>query len=130
LLSPAVADLILVRSMAAIHVWRRVLDAIFGPLERSLEARRARQSYITPVICGAGRDRMRYYNHGRSVDVQAELLVGPIERRIYRSQQLRWRDTGADLSDAEANKVIDAVCRHFDRRKVKWEFWPAQSAAT
>lgn len=116
--------------MAAIHVWRRVLNATFGPLERSLEAWRLRQSYAAPVVCGAGRDRMRYYSQGRSVDVQAELMVGPVERRIYRSQHLKWRDTGANLSDAEARQVLDAVCRHFDSRKVKWEFWPALSAAT
>jgi hypothetical protein len=26
--------------------------------------------------------------------------------------------------------VIDAVCRHFDSRHVKWELWPPLSAAT
>jgi hypothetical protein len=116
--------------MAAIHVWRRVLDAIFGPLERSLESRRVRQSYIAPVICGAGRDTMRYYSRGRSVDVGAELLTGSVQRRIYHAHPLSWRDTGETLTAEETQRVIDAVCRHFDSRRVKWELYPPQSAAT
>ena len=116
--------------MAAIHVWRGALDAMFSPLERFLEKRRLRRSYAAPVVCGAGRDRVRYYARGRSVDVAAELLVGDVQRRIYRAQPLRWHETGERLTDSEAQQVIDAVCRHFDSRHVKWELWPPLSAAT
>jgi hypothetical protein len=116
--------------MGAIHVWRRVLNAIFGPITRSLEARRIRQSYTAPLLCGAGRDRVRYYRSGRSVDVGAELLTGSIQRRIYYSQPLSWRETGELLTTEEAQQVIDAVCHHFDSRKVKWALYPPLSAAT
>ena len=115
--------------MAAIHVWQCALNAIFGPLERSLEARRLRQSYTAPVMCGAGRDSVRYYTSGLLVDVGAELLTGSIQRRIYHSKPLSWRETGEPLTAQENQQVIDAVCRHFDSRRVKWELWPPVGAA-
>jgi hypothetical protein len=109
--------------MAAIHVWRQALGAIFGLLERSIEARRMRQGYVAPFVTGSGRDSVRYYSSGRSVDVGAELLTGDVERRIYASYSLAWRETGDRLTESEATQVVDAVCRHFDQRKVKWEIF-------
>jgi hypothetical protein len=108
----------------------RVLDAILGPLERSIEARRVRRSYTAPLVTGSGRDSMRCYSGGRSVDVGAELLTGDVERRIYASYPLVWRDTGEKLTEAEAAHVIDSVCRHFDRRKVKWAIFPSATIST
>jgi carbon monoxide dehydrogenase subunit G len=116
--------------MAAIHVWRRVLDAFFGPLERSVEARRVRRSYSTPFVTGSGRDSMRFYSGGRSVDVSAELLMGDVQRRIHASYLLVWRETGEKLTEAQATHVIDSVCQHFDQRKVKWEIFPAETIST
>src|ERR1051325_4560051 len=65
--------------------------------------------------CAAPGEMSCVTTRGRSVDAAAELLVGDVQRRIYRAQPLRWHETGERLTDSEAQQVINAVCRHFAR---------------
>jgi hypothetical protein len=108
--------------------WRTVveptMDAVFGPIGGFLDKRRRKKSYERPVICGHGRDALRYYENGRFVVVEAELTCGDgySGRLIYRCYPLSWNDSHEVLSEAEAERVFRNLCAELDRRKVRWTF--------
>jgi len=104
-------------------LWRKALRAVFGPLERRIEQRRVRESFSRPLVVGYGRDAVKFFENGRSVVVEAELMAGEVDRQLYRSSHLKWSDSGAELSPVERGNVFQHVCADFDRRKVRWRFY-------
>src|SRR5690349_13217208 len=96
--------------------WHATLDAVFGPIERFLDKRRRKKSFERPFICGHGRDTLRYYENGHYVDIEAELMYGEIDRRIWRPSVLEWDDSGERLSDVDAARVLQNICDYYDRR--------------
>jgi hypothetical protein len=107
--------------------WRTFLlptvDAVFGPIGRLLDKRRRKKSFRRPVNCGHGRDALKYYEHGRSVVTQAELSCGygGSGRLIYRNYSLKRDDNHEQLSEAEAERVIQSLCAELDRKNVRWQ---------
>jgi hypothetical protein len=102
--------------------WNTTLDAVFRPLERFLDKRRRKKSFERPVICGHGRDALRYYEKGCYVVVEAELNIGPncSGRLIHRCCFLKWDDTCEQLGEAETQRVIESLCAELDRKKIRW----------
>jgi hypothetical protein len=95
-----------------------LLDAIFSYFER----RRLRRSFEAPFFSGAGRDLYRYYENGRSIDIYAELMLGPNEVRIHR-QNLKWNDDDHALSATRQSEVLSKFCNYLDQQKVRWEYY-------
>jgi hypothetical protein len=86
------------------------------------EKRRLRRSLAAPFIAGVGRDSFRYYEAGRSLEINAELMLGDIERRIYR-KDLKWNDSGELLSATKQAEIMSKLCEYFDRHRIRWEFY-------
>ena len=95
-----------------------LLDKLFAYLEK----RRLSRSHKAPFFAGAGRGLYRYYEAGRSVNIDSELMLGPTRIVIY-PQTLKWIDTGEVLSAEKQTEVISLLCRDLDRQKVTWEFY-------
>jgi hypothetical protein len=106
----------------SLTTWRAILNAVFGPVERFLDKRRRKKSFRRPVICGHGRDALRYYENGHFVVIEAELMCSEIDRKIWRSSVLKWDDSGERLSEADAARVVHNLCGHLDHGKVRWKF--------
>jgi len=89
-----------------------------------LEERRLRQSFSRPVIRCYQRDAFRYYENGRWVTVEGELMSGraEIERVIYRQCPLKWNDIGKALTTEERDRVLRKVGEHLDESGIKWRF--------
>jgi hypothetical protein len=104
--------------------WRRFVepafDAAFGPLGRFLDKRRRRESFKRPVICGHGRDALRYYESGHYVVIEAELMCGGLERLVSPNRTLKWDDVEDALTDEEAARVLRNFCAELDRQKIRW----------
>jgi hypothetical protein len=98
------------------------MDAVFEPIGRFLDRRRRRRSFRQPVICGHGRDALRYYENGHYVVVEAELMCGDLDRLIFRNNLLKWDDGEELLSEAEAERVMRRFCAELDRKRIRWEF--------
>jgi hypothetical protein len=98
-----------------------MLNDMFGLIAKFLDKRRRKKSFQRPVICGEGRDALRYYENGHYVIIEAELMCGEFDRRIWRSSVLRWDDSSERLSDADSARVIQNVCDYFDCKNVRWQ---------
>jgi hypothetical protein len=96
---------------------RRLLQKFISVRE---DARR-RRSYELALIRANDRDSFTYYQAGRVVLIEAELMAGEVDRRIDNTHPLAW-DDGAELTPAEEEVVYGALCRHFDERSVRWRF--------
>jgi len=94
----------------------------FSGLAHFVNGRQSEESFKRPVVCGFGRDALKYKSMGRTVIVPAELESGEYERAIDRSAALKWVETGVDLTTTEREGVFRDICAHLDRKKVKWEF--------
>ena len=94
-----------------------VLDAMLAWKER----RHLRQSMSSPFVRPYFRDSFRYYEEGRSVTISAEMLLGPIQRVVYRSRPLRWSDTKSELSASERKRVFDALDTYFVAHHITWK---------
>jgi hypothetical protein len=80
------------------------------------EARRIRQSYTHLLVAANDRDSFRYYEKGRWVTIEVELMLGPdFERLIYRCAPMKWNDVGADLTPDERENVFQQVTQYFNR---------------
>ncbi len=99
----------------------RLLNALFSLSER----RRLRRSFDAPFIAGTGRDSFEYYENGRAVQIYAEMMRGPIARRIH-PQTLKWNDTGEVLSPAKQAEVLARLCEYFGRHNITWETYSAK----
>jgi hypothetical protein len=98
------------------------MDALLGPIGRFLDKRRRKKSFKRPVICGHGRDALRYYENGHYVVVEAELMCGDLDRLVFRNCPLKWDDSGELLTEAEAEQVMRLFCAELDRNKIRWAF--------
>jgi hypothetical protein len=111
-----------------LKLWRQFVepafDAVFGPMGKFLDRRRRKKSFRQPVICGHGRDALRYYENGHYVVIEAELTFGygGSGRLIYRDCPLKWDDNQKRFSEVEAKRVIQVLCEQLDRRGVRWKF--------
>src|ERR1019366_3383908 len=105
-------------------IWRKMMGMIFGRSFANREKERLRQSYTSPVVGIHSRDSFRYYDKVRSVIVWGELMSGSagIDRVIYRDCQMKWDDTGEQLTPDERERALQKVREHLDERKVRWEF--------
>jgi hypothetical protein len=111
------------RMTKSIKFQRAMLDAIFEPLERFLDIRRRKKSFMRPIICGEGCDALRYYENGHYVVVESELMSGrELDRIIYRSVPMKWDDTGEQLKAEDVARVIQYVCGYFDQNNVRWKY--------
>ena len=110
----------------SLKTWRTVgepaMDAVFGPIGNFLDRRRRKNSFQKPVICGHGRDALRYYENGDFVVIEAELMCGDLDRLILRSHPLKWEVSGELLGDAKAELVMQKFCHELDRKKIRWKF--------
>ena len=110
----------------SLKFWRTVvepaMDAVFGPIGRFLDRRRRKKSFQRPVICGHGRDALRYYENGHYVVVEAELEFGDLDRLIFRRYPLKWDDSRELLNEAEEERVMQKFCAELDRNKIRWKF--------
>lgn len=106
---------------------KMIMKLLFSPLDTLaslLKKRHLRQSFKNPIITGCGRDALRYYENGRSVRVEAELMsgAGDCDRLIYRRWPLKWDDTAEPLTPDEQKHLFQRVCDHLDRKRVRWKF--------
>jgi hypothetical protein len=106
--------------------WRKFAEpafaSVFGPMGRFLDKRRRKNSFQRPVICGHGRDALKYYENGHYVVVGAELQFGDLDRLVFPNQPLKWDDTGELLGKTEAERVMRSFCAELDRNKIRWKF--------
>lgn len=104
----------------------------FAKLFSFREERTLRQSFVKPVVRCYQRDAFRYYENGRWVTVEGELMSGraDVERVIYRQCPLKWNDTGQALTAEERAKVFQKVGDHLDQSGVKWKFDDGRPAPT
>jgi hypothetical protein len=95
------------------------------------EKRRLQKSFAKLFVRAYGRDTFRYYENGRSVNVNAELMTGStgIDRVIYHQCPLKWNDTGQALTTEEREKVFQKVVAYFDEAGIKWKFSDASPAS-
>ena len=108
---------------SGLKIWRASLNAVLGPLESFLDKSRRKKSFERPVICGHGRGSLRYYENGRYVVIEAELMSGSsLDRRIHRSSILEWDDNRERLSDEDAVRVFQNLCDYLDQKNVRWKF--------
>ncbi|MEI7709103.1 MAG: hypothetical protein WCI76_00105 [bacterium] len=86
------------------------------------QEQRLSQSFIKPLIIIQGRDSYRYYENGRFVTIGTEMMQGGIlDRRIYRTDALRWNDKEEILTNEEKDKVLRKITDHFSEKGIKWE---------
>jgi len=95
---------------------------LLGWLSSYLKKRHLLRSYEHPVVVGAGRDALRYYEGGRSVYVYAELLMGEYDRLLSKNCILKWDDNGVNLTPEERERVFKVVCDYLNKKKIKWKF--------
>jgi hypothetical protein len=102
----------------------------FAKLFSTGEERALRQSFARPVVRCYQRDAFRYYENGRWVTVDGELMSGcaDVERVIFRRCPLKWNDTGEALTTEERAKVFQKVGEHLDKSGIKWKFDDGRSA--
>lgn len=104
-------------------IWRKILGLIFDKPLANQENKRLQQSYSSPIVRIHLRDSFRYYEKGRWTTVSGELMaIRDPQRIIYRRCPMKWSDTGESLTEAEREKVFQAVGEHLDKSKVRWEF--------
>jgi len=106
--------------MDTVKLWHKILDRIFDPLFEWREKKRILQSFKSPFVAANDRDSFRYYENGRWVTLEAELMCGELDRQIYRKSPLNWNDIGEILTLEEEERVFQKLCQHFDERKVRW----------
>ena len=104
----------------------------FAELFSFREKRRLRQSFTRSLVAVNDRDSFRYYENGRWVTVEAELMSGraDVERVIYRTCPLKWNDAGEPLTPGERESVFQKVGEYFDRSGIKWKFDDGHPAQT
>lgn len=90
-----------------------------------MEKRRLRRSFLASFIVGTGRDSFGYYENGRKVEINVEMMSGAFPRRIYR-QNLKWNDNGEILAEPKQIEVLSKLCEYLDRLKIKWEFYSSR----
>ena len=104
------------------------MSSLFKRLGCYIHKRNLRRSFARTIVTGRGRDAVRYYENGRSVTVEAELMSGrDLDRLIYRQRPLNWDDTGEILTSEERRRVFEMVSEHFNRKNVRWRFSDANS---
>ena len=105
-------------------VWRAVVEPVFHEIFSLVEKRRLRQSFARIIILGYGRDSLRYYENGRWVTVEAELMCGraDVDRVVYRGCPLKWNDAGELLTPDQREKLFQKVGEYLDEAKIKWKF--------
>jgi hypothetical protein len=56
--------------------------------------------------------------------VGGELMSGStgIDRVIYRDCEMKWEDTGEQLTAEERGRALQQVGKHLDSKNVRWEF--------
>jgi hypothetical protein len=88
-----------------------------------MEERRLRLSFAKPHVRCYRRDAFRYYENGRWVTVDGELLSGRngVDRLIYRRSPLKWNDAGDILTKEDQEKVLKAVGEYLDRSGSTWK---------
>lgn len=97
-----------------------MLRRLAGDLTASRERERLAQSFSGPFFAATGRDTICYYENGRSVPINAELMHHPVDRRIHR-QVLKWNDTGEELSVDQQAKILSDFTRYLDEHGITWE---------
>jgi hypothetical protein len=113
--------------MNTVILWHRILGLIFDPLFNRREKNRLQQSFKYPVVAANDRDSFRFYENGRWVTLEAELMCGELDRQIYRGRPLRWNDSAEILTPEEEDRIFRKLCEHFDQRKVRWKFYEVSS---
>jgi hypothetical protein len=101
-----------------------LIQSILGRFFANGEEKRRRQSHTHPVVRVHVRDDFRYYEKGRSVIVGGELMSGSTgtDRVIYRDCEMKWEDTGEQLTAEERERALQQVGKHLDSKNVRWEF--------
>ena len=108
----------------------KVIDFLFSKLANAIDRRNRKMSYTRPVIRGRGRDAFSFYENGRSVRVEAELMArsSGVDRIVYRDCLLKWDDDGKPLNPAQRERVLQEVGKFLDRKGVKWKFGDVRGA--
>jgi len=98
---------------------------MLSKIDSFFEKRRLRKSFTKPFVRAYGRDTFRYYEHGRSVNLNAELMTGStgVDRVIYRQCPLNWNDTSEALTSEESERAYQILVEHFNRKKVRWKYY-------
>jgi len=86
------------------------------------EKRRLRRSFGKPFVAGTGRGEYVYYENGRSVQMDTELMRGPNQIRIY-LHDLKWKDNGEILTATKHAEVLTKLCEYFDKHKLTHAFY-------
>lgn len=110
-----------------LKIWRVATKPLFAFFDRVAAGRQQRnlqRSFAKPVVECCSRDSFKYYEKGRWTTVSGELMSGStgIDRILYRLCPMKWNDTGEPLTEAERERVFQAVGEHLDKSKVRWEF--------
>ena len=97
---------------------------MLSKIDSFFEKRRLAKSFAGPFVRAYGRDTFRYYQDGRSVDLNAELMTGStgIDRVIYKENPLKWNDTTEALTVEERERAYQELIGHFNRNKVRWKY--------
>ena len=112
-------------------LWQSVTSPAFKMFEFigcCIHRHNVQRSLKRSIIIGDGRDAIRYYENGRSVRVEAELMHGPgLGRLVYRNCPLKWDQTQVALTLQEKENVFHEVCKYFDGKGIKWQFSDADA---
>lgn len=113
---------ILIFFILILYICRSPINKFFHYLNARKQEQRLSQSFIKPLIIIQGRDSYRYYENGRFVTIGTEMMQGGIlDRRIYRTDALRWNDKEEILTNEEKDKVLRKITDHFSEKGIKWE---------
>ena len=109
-----------------LQIWRAATRPLFGFFEKIAarrEQRNLQRSFAKPVVECYSRDSFKYYEKGRWTMVSGELMSGStgIARIIYRRCPMKWNDGGEPLTEAERDRVFQAVGEYLDMGKIRWE---------
>jgi hypothetical protein len=110
-----------------LKIWRvatKPLFRFFDKIAAHREQKNLQRSFARPVVECCSRDSFKYYEKGRWTMVSGELMSGGtgVDRILYRRCPMKWNDTAEPLTEAERERVFQAVGEHLDKSKVRWEF--------
>ena len=59
-----------------LKMWQATIGRFIGWVDTAMDQKLLRESIVKPFVRAYGRDTFRYYESGRSVDLDAEMMTG------------------------------------------------------